>query len=197
MKRDVRRYLTAGRTMYGDLVGTFLYEAMNELCLDVYEGRISAARPIMFSAQPSSNAQKRAWALYLPGQDGQPGTITLQRGLAWYEGRGLVLDNERMVYDLLAHELAHAYQREYLKDAGRGARGSHRRVSWYQAIEFASPRLLGFEVLRPRGRSSRAGSAKESTDAGGCLTEFEACHWPHSIRPRDYYGKGNSVFGDY
>ena len=88
MKRDVRRYLTAGRTMYGELVGTFVYEAMNELCLDVYEGRISAARPVMFSAQPGRYADRRAWALYLPGDNGRPGTITLHRGLAWHEDRG-------------------------------------------------------------------------------------------------------------
>lgn len=203
MKRDVRRYLTAGRTMYGDLVGTFVYEAMNELCLDIYQGRISAARPIIFSAQPGRNADKRAWALYLPGEPGQPGTITLHRGLAWYEGRGLVLDNERMVYDLLAHELAHAYQREYLKDTGRGSRGAHRRTSWYEAIEFASPRLLGFQVHRPERKTTHA-AGRENTDTGrktrahgGRLTESEACHWPHSIRHKDYYGEGIAVFGDY
>ncbi len=189
--------------MYGELVGTFVYEAMNELCLDVYEGRISAARPVMFSAQPGRYADRRAWALYLPGENGQPGTVTLHRGLAWHEGRGLVLDNERMVYDLLAHELAHAYQREHLKDTGRGGRAAHRRVSWYEAIELASPRLLGFEVRRPpsasRGAAAadRSRSGKESARAAGCLTEAEACHWPHSIRPRNYYGKGISVYGDY
>ena len=203
MKRDVRRYLTAGRTMYGDLVGTFVYEAMSELCLDVYQGRISAARPLIFSAQPAGKANERAWALYLPGEAGQPGTITLHRGLAWYEGRGLVLENERMVYDLLAHELAHAYQREHLKDTGRGAHGTHRRASWYQAIEFASPRLLGLEVSRPR-RKAACTAASEKRSKGNNkrspedrLTEAEACHWPHSLRPIDYYGKGIAVFGEY
>ncbi len=202
MKRDVRRYLTAGRTMYGDLVGTFVYEATNELCLDVYHGRISAARPIIFSAQPGSGASQRPWALYLAGKDGQPGTITLHRGLAWHEGRGLVLDNERMVYDLLAHELAHAYQREYLKDLGGRAGGAHRRASWYEAIELASPRLLGFDVQRPRrkiagaaGGTNTDGDEHQATD--GRLTEAEARHWPHSVRPRDYYGEGIAVFGDY
>lgn len=202
MKRDVRRYLTAGRIMYGDLVGTFVYEAMSELCLDVYDGRISAARPVIFSGQPGRNGYERAWALYLPGKDGQPGTITLHRGLSWYEGRGLVLENERMVYDLLAHELAHAYQREYLKDLGGKSRGVHRRKSWYEAIEFASPRLLGFEVLGPEPKTTHvAGSGNPGSQnrrgAGGCLTESEACHWPHSVRPRDYYGEGIAVFGDY
>ncbi len=203
MKRDVRRYLTAGRTMYGDLVGTFVYEAMNELCLDVYAGRISAARPVIFSAQPGRHADRRAWALYLPGQDGQPGTITLHQGLTWDVGRGLTLDNERMVYDLLAHELAHAYQREYLEDKGRAGRGAHRRRSWFEAIELASPRLLGFEVRRPARKSLTAAGAA-GTDSSRSLpsdrirlTDFEACHWPHSVRPRDYYGKGIAVLGSY
>ena len=203
MKRDVRRYLTAGRTMYGDLVGTFVYEAMSELCLDVYEGRISAARPVIFSTQPRGKAYKRAWALYLAAEDGQPGTITLHRGLTWHEGRGLILDNERMVYDLLAHELAHAYQREYLKDTGRGAHGTHRRTSWYETIEFATPRLLGFEVSRPQRKAART-AANEKASKGntkrspeGRLTEAEACHWPHSLRPSHYYGKGIAVFGEY
>ncbi len=203
MKRDVRRYLTAGRTMYGDLVGTFVYEAMNELCLDLYAGRISAARPVIFSAQPGRHAAQRAWALYLPGQNGQPGTITLHQGITWDEGRGLVLDNERMVYDLLAHELAHAYQREHLKDTGRGGRGAHRRRSWFAAIELASPRLLGFAIRRPAGKSARVagaegtGGGKRAPAARIILTDSEACHWPHSVRPRDYYGKGIAVFGSY
>ena len=129
--------------------------------------------------------------------------MTLHRGLTWHEGRGLVLENERMVYDLLAHELAHAYQREYLKDPGRGTRGAHRRASWYETIEFASPRLLGIEVLRPGRKPARAavgqatGTASKTGVAASRLTVSEACHWPHSLRPSDYYGAGIAGFGDY
>lgn len=103
-----------------------------------------------------------------------------------YQRAGRAALNNRLDLMIVAHELAHWYQRRFLKEAGVSSVNIHRRKSWMEACYVATRNLwpeLALEAWQfsPTKSVRRAGLGIGKIQREGALTDTELHAWPHSL----------------
>jgi len=174
----------AAATLYGTETANLIYDSVEWTAEVAFRGEITAARPVIL-APIEMGAYNRHDGWYGP-RKGQAGVILVNRhhvgGSDWFNIKDV--DSFR---DVLIHEMTHAYQTEVVLKWNRPkfGRGPHRHESWFEAVSFAAPAVLGVELPRsvwPSRKSVRVGGSIQKENRVGHFTEVEFTHWPAGLR---------------
>jgi hypothetical protein len=155
--------------------GIWAADTWTRLNTDHFDGQLRY-RVVVFGLTPHGHAY---------GHTNPSGRITLHPSLldphsdAWARSHEL---GARWATDVLLHEMVHV--RLFADDI---ADDHHNSRQWCDEITRITPQLNLPPVKAAPVKPRRIDGAVRRLPLAGHLTRDEIAHWPHSIRPADYY----------